>query len=188
MHIRAFLLITPALVLTAGGTHLHDGESFTFVDAGGRTTSFGAHDGSPLDRRDAPGLWFRHQGTTYVVRDPKLLAEARAALEPCDRLGTEQGELGTEQGRLGTQQGELGAKQGALGGKMPGSSSAESERLRAQMDGLAQQQEALAVEQEKLGRRQEDLARRQEAATDAGLEKLREIRSRALAAGLAIRQ
>jgi hypothetical protein len=187
MRLHASLLIVPALVLSAGGTHVHDGDGFTLVE-GGHSSSFGACDGGFLAKADGPGLWFRHQGATYVVRDPKLLAEARAAIEPCERLGKEQGSLGAEQGRLGAKQGGLGAKQGALGARMPGANSEEANRLNAQMADLAKQQEFLGAEQEKLGHRQEELGLQQEAASDAAMEKLREIRDRALAAGLAIRQ
>lgn len=187
MRLHASLLLVPALVLTAGGTRLHDGESFTLVD-GGHTTSFGAYEGNSASKVDGPGLWFRHQGATYVVRDPKLLAEARAAIEPCERLGKEQGKLGAEQSRLGAKQGGLGAQQGALGAKMPGSNAQEADRLSAQMKELAKQQETLGAEQEALGRQQEALGKQQEAASDVALEKLRGIRDRALAAGLAIRQ
>lgn len=187
MRLHASLLLVPALVLTAGGTRLHDGENFTLVD-GGHTTSFGAYEGSSASKVDGPGLWFSYQDATYVVRDPKLLAEARAAIEPCERLGKEQGKLGAEQGLLGAKQGSLGAKQGALGAKMPGTNAAEADRISAQMKDLAKQQEAIGAEQENLGRQQQALGQQQEAASDVALEKLRGIRDRALAARLAIRQ
>ncbi len=188
MRRHAFLLIIPALVLTAGGTRLQDGESFAFVD-GSHSTSFGSDwEGAQAAKAEGPCLWFRHRGVAYVVRDPKLLAEARAAIAPCDRLGEQQGKLGTEQGRLGTQQGALGTKQGQLGSQMAGATPEAAARLSARMEDLGRQQEALGAEQEKLGQRQEALGRQQEAASEAALEKLRGIRDRALAAGLAIRQ
>ena len=188
MRLHASLLLIPALVLTAGGTRHQDGEGFALVD-GDHSTSFGMNsDCAQAAKAGGPCLWFRHQGAAYIVRDPKLLAEAKAAVEPCERLGKEQGKLGAEQGRLGAKQGALGAKQGALGAKMPGATSEESEQLGSQMEALSKQQETLGAEQEKLGRQQDDLGQKQEAASEVALEKLRGIRDRALAAGLAIRQ
>jgi len=60
-------------------------------------------------------LWFRHQGTAYVTRDPKTIAALRQAFAPVEVLGQKMGELGSKQGAIGGEQGHLGAQQGQLG-------------------------------------------------------------------------
>jgi beta-lactamase regulating signal transducer with metallopeptidase domain len=155
--------------------------------------------GSTADLRRARALrtggkdviFVRRGDKSYVIRDPKLLAQARAAFEPQTKLGTQQAELGQKQAGLGMKQAEFGQKQAALGVKQAqlGLKQAElslqasraalqkdeaardrqekeldqqQEALEKEMEALAKEQEALGDEQEKLGDQQEALGREQE--------------------------
>lgn len=116
-------------------------------------------------------LWFRQGGRAYVIRDPELLAEARALWQPVEELGRRQGELGARQGALGAQQGELGARQGELGARQgrlgahegavaaaqAAVDAARAARDQAGDEGIERKLEALASELEDLAREMADL-------------------------------
>jgi bla regulator protein BlaR1 len=129
-------------------------------------------------------LYVRRNGKSYVIRDPKMLEQARASFEPQTKLGSQQAELGKKQAELGMKQAELGKKQAELGMKqaefgkkqaelsfqvaraaMQGNE-AEQERLEKEQEkaqeALEKEQEALGAQQEKLGDEQEKLGDEQE--------------------------
>jgi hypothetical protein len=56
-------------------------------------------------------LWFSHDGKSYVIDDPGIIAGIEALYKPIDDLGRQQEELGKKQEELGRQQEELGRKQ-----------------------------------------------------------------------------
>ena len=60
---------------------------------------------------DGKFLWFHHNGKSYVITDPMILAEVKALYAPMEELGRQQEELGKKQEALGKQQEELGRKQ-----------------------------------------------------------------------------
>jgi hypothetical protein len=91
---------------------LFDGDGDVWIDDGdadGR--DFNGHSG-------APGFWFRDHGSEFVVRDPALVAEVRAAAEPLRAAGRELGAVGREMGRNGARVGRLGGRMGMLGARM----------------------------------------------------------------------
>jgi beta-lactamase regulating signal transducer with metallopeptidase domain len=56
-------------------------------------------------------LWFKHDGKSYVVDDPQVVAQIQAIYKPMEDLGRQQEELGRKQEALGRQQEELGRRQ-----------------------------------------------------------------------------
>lgn len=53
-------------------------------------------------------LWFTHDGKSYIVEDPAVIAQIEEMYKPMDALGRQQGELGKRQEELGKLEGELG--------------------------------------------------------------------------------
>ena len=56
-------------------------------------------------------LWFSHDGRSYIVDDPQIVARIQAMYKPMEELGRKQEELGKQQSALGRQQSELGRRQ-----------------------------------------------------------------------------
>ena len=96
-----------------------DGDSYALVTEPGEKISFSGdwNDGRHADldkaRKVAHGkfLWFTHDGKSYVVDDPAIIAQIQALYKPIENLGAKQEELGKQQEELGRQQEELGRKQ-----------------------------------------------------------------------------
>lgn len=184
MPLRTLALLSTALLLPAQGARLQKGEAYALL-RGADILTFGEDESARPGAYVGNGFWFRTEGRAFLVKDAAVVAAVRAAVEPVTRLGAEQGRLGAVQGRLGAKQGALGAEQGRLGARLAGASGADRAALASEMERLADRQRALAKEQEALGGRQRDLGRRQEAASEAAVVKLRALRDRALAQGLA---
>jgi len=96
-----------------------DGDSWALVtDPSGRVSFNGDwHDGTrqQLDkaRKLANGkfLWFTHEGKSYFLDDPAVIAQIEAMQKPMDELGRQQEILGKQQEALGRQQETLGRRQ-----------------------------------------------------------------------------
>jgi hypothetical protein len=93
-----------------------NGDSYAIVDSGpGKNVTFSGD--WNWDRRgeiDAarkvakgPFLWFTHEGKSYIVTDPAIVAKIRAMYKPMEALGRQQQLLGQQQGALGKQQQDL---------------------------------------------------------------------------------
>lgn len=119
-------------------------------------------------------LWFRDDGKSYVIQDPEVLARARAAWAPVDRLGEQMDAYGREMDQhgkamdaLGKEMGnaavriepdqakmhalerqmdELGRKMGKLGEQMAFAKDEERVRLNTQMASLNTQMGALGAQ------------------------------------------
>jgi beta-lactamase regulating signal transducer with metallopeptidase domain/predicted nucleic acid-binding Zn-ribbon protein len=104
-------------------------------------------------------IWFRHGGKAYVVKDPAILAKARDAWAPTERIGAElekQGALMNEQGKKMQAIGEQIDRQ--MAGAFDDDSIRSTER----------QLDALATTQDLLARRMDQLSTRMDGAqTDA---------------------
>ncbi len=70
----------------------------------------GRHEDIEKARKVAHGkfLWFEHDGKSYIVEDPAVIAQIEAMRKPMEDFGREQAELGKRQAELGKLQGELG--------------------------------------------------------------------------------
>lgn len=128
-------------------------------------------------RRNVDGefLWFRDGGKSWIVQDPKVLAQARAAYEPIERLGKQMDVYGKDmdrhgkamdalgkqmshttadirpdQGRIDALQGrmnELGRQMGELGRQMgQAQEPGERERLQTRMNRLSAQMNTLGTQ------------------------------------------
>ncbi|MBB6146298.1 beta-lactamase regulating signal transducer with metallopeptidase domain [Silvibacterium bohemicum] len=111
-------------------------------------------------------LWFEHDGKSYVVTDPALVAKIKALYAPQEELGRRQAELGKQQGELGRQQGLLGAQQEMVKVPVPDISK-EIAELQRSIQSISSQatQESLSELQSKLGEMQSKLG---EAQSQAG--------------------
>jgi beta-lactamase regulating signal transducer with metallopeptidase domain len=66
-------------------------------------------------RRDGDDLiWFRLDGTTWVIRDPATIAEARELFARHHRIGQQQADLGKVQSEIGARQAEMGQRQAEM--------------------------------------------------------------------------
>lgn len=106
----------------------NDGESYAIVEGTGSNITFsgdwGSYRKAELDaaRKVAKGpfLWFTHNGKSYIVDDPTIVAKIRAMYQPMKELGKQQEELGRKQELLGKQQEELAREQEEAGAvKLP---------------------------------------------------------------------
>ena len=116
---------------TVNGFSYHfsdDGESYAIVEGTGSNITFSGDWGNnrkaELDaaRKVAKGpfLWFTHNGKSYIVDDPAIVAKIRAMYKPMEDLGRQQGLLGKQQEALGKQQEELAREQEQAGAvKLP---------------------------------------------------------------------
>ncbi|HEY3928206.1 MAG TPA: M56 family metallopeptidase [Candidatus Koribacter sp.] len=97
------------------------GDSYALIDGSnsnvtfsGRWNSGESQEAIEKARRAANGspfLWFRHDGKSYIVTDPSIVANLKALYAPMEELGRQQEELGKKQEELGRQQEALGQKQ-----------------------------------------------------------------------------
>lgn len=87
-----------------------DGE--VWIDDGGSNRS------SFRSRANEPRFWFRDHGDEFVVRDPAILRDVRAAAHPLRELSEQMGQLGGELGRHGARMGRIGGRMGAMGARM----------------------------------------------------------------------
>ena len=101
-------------------------------------------------------LWFTHEGKSYFIDDPAVLAQIEAMYKPMEDLGRQQEELGKKQEVLGKQQEELGHQQEKASVPTPDMSKqiAEIEEAMAKLkasQGKNMTQDQFADLQEKLG-------------------------------------
>ena len=95
-------------------------ETWVLLDGDGTSTFSGSWKDAEEARRlrgsdGGPFLYVRTSSSTYVSRDPGLIARVRAEMKEQRELGEQQAALGARQAELGAQQGKLGAEQGRLG-------------------------------------------------------------------------
>ena len=91
-----------------------DGDSYAFVSGDGQVNFTGRYDDHFRDiRKKLQGefIYYQHDGKSYIIQDPALLAEARALNAPMEALGKQQSELGRQQSELGKQQSAIGHQQ-----------------------------------------------------------------------------
>ena len=139
-------------------------------------------------RRGTEGLlYFVQGGSAYVIRDPALLARARALFRPQAELGARQAELGARQAELGARQAKLGTEQGRLGMLQAGATARRQAELGRQQGELGRQQGELGRQQGELGRRQGELGREQGRLAKIADAQLRQLIGEAMRSGLAQR-
>ncbi|MGC2619678.1 MAG: M56 family metallopeptidase [Acidobacteriaceae bacterium] len=96
-----------------------NGDSWAIVRGNGNKYTFSGNwnsdIGAQLDKARAaystPFLWVRHEGKSYVITDPAIIAQIEAKYAPMEALSKQQEELGRQQEVLGKQQEELGRHQ-----------------------------------------------------------------------------
>jgi hypothetical protein len=139
-------------------------------------------------RRNGEGLlYFRKDGSAYVVRDATMLARADAIMEPQRELGRRQGALGRQQAALGRQQAALGRRQTWIGARQWRANADANASMSRSMGDLGASQAQLGRQQAELGRQQGELGRQQAALGKIANAKLRDLIDEAMRRGLAQR-
>ncbi len=155
-------------------------------------------------------FWFRDGGVSYVVRDPALVAEAQATVQPLEEIGAEMGKVGSQMGRNAAVAGRLAGRMGGIAARIGalearaavrqanalqsarrGEASAELEALRAELETMQRQvedeQRVHERDNDALNQRMSELSARHAARLDEVRHKLREIAARARREGRAER-
>jgi beta-lactamase regulating signal transducer with metallopeptidase domain len=149
--------------------HFSDnGDSYAIIEGPGNDITFsgdwGEDRAAQLDaaRKVAKGpfLWFTHDGKSYVVTDPAIVAKIRAMYKPMEALGQQQEALGKQQEELGRQQEELGRKQEQAATVRIPDLSKETAEIDEELAKLKAEQ-GQEMSQEKLGEMQEKLSEMQ---------------------------
>lgn len=186
-------------------THSSRKYDFCLVTKDGHISSWGNFNSSDFDglRKTLKDdtLFVVKDGVRYAITDRSTVTQAKAAIEPMEKLGRQQGELGRQQGQLGAEQGRLGAKQGDYGRQIGqlarkmsqdardrGSNSEISKQMEAvsrDMKKLGGEQKALGEKQRSLGAKQADLGRQQSQAAREAETKITQLIDEAFAKGLA---
>ncbi|HEY6447793.1 MAG TPA: M56 family metallopeptidase [Acidobacteriaceae bacterium] len=105
-----------------------DGDSYALVEGPGNKLSFSGdwsgEYGAEIERArrstNGPFLWFRHNGKSYIVTDPAIIAKIRSLYEPMKDLGIRQRLLGQTEANLGKEQEALAkAERDAAQVRMP---------------------------------------------------------------------
>jgi hypothetical protein len=105
-----------------------NGDSYALIEGSGNEFTFsgGWNENRKAEIEAArkvakgPFLWFTHDGKSYVVTDPAVVAKIRAIYKPMEELGREQGLLGKQQEALGKQQEAMARAQDEAGNiKLP---------------------------------------------------------------------
>jgi beta-lactamase regulating signal transducer with metallopeptidase domain len=161
--------VTPALAQTKASqssVDIHestDDDSNSYAIATGDSTNmYGSwHSGNTFDqvksKMHGNYIWFEHNGKSYVIDDPALVARAHEYFKPMEELGRRQGELGEQQGRLGEEQGRLGELQAKASAPSPDLSK-EMADLQAALKKLQDQKFQQDVKQDDLSDMQGKLA------------------------------
>ncbi|MFL6672262.1 MAG: hypothetical protein ACJ8LG_03100 [Massilia sp.] len=162
-----------ALVRDGGAGQASRDEPFALVDGTANDTRISGDMRSRKDIAAARGslagafLWFRNGGTAYVVQDRDVLAKARAAWEPVERLGQQMDSYGREMDRHGKAMDALGKDMDAVAARVR-PDERKLRQLERNMDDLGRQMERLGdamdgadgAELERLERRMERMAER----------------------------
>lgn len=158
----------------------HDGLPYALVRDGDHGITMTGDSDDSLDvkqiRKQVHGdfLWFRDDGKSYVIQDPEVLAKARAAWTPMDKLGAQMDAYGRDMDKQGKamdgldkemghaaagirpdeakmhaiqhQMDELGRKIGTVGEQMAFAKDEDRASLNAQMASLNAQMGALGAQ------------------------------------------
>ncbi len=139
-----------------------DGDSYAVITGNGRThmTFSGEMHTGEIDKARAQAhgdfLWFSHDGKSYIVDDPYVVAQIQAMYKSIEELGRQQEELGRQQEELGRQQEALGRKQEQMEITVPDLSKQKAE-IDAAMATL-QAKIGKQITQQELGNLQQKLA------------------------------
>ena len=93
-----------------------DGDSYAIVSGPDAKINFsgrwngGRHEDIEKASKMAHGkfLWFSHDGKSYIIEDPAVIAQIEEMYKPIEALGREQAELGKKQAELGKLEGDFG--------------------------------------------------------------------------------
>ncbi|MEX1243487.1 MAG: hypothetical protein WEB59_01610 [Thermoanaerobaculia bacterium] len=163
------ILFAAFLTLSTAGTALaaprvDRGPRDTYVlQLGNSTNVSGSLEDLGTLRRRYSGdfLWFRRGAAAYVIRDPRLLAEADAFFEPLRKLQPEQDSVARREAALDREDEEHDREEEAIEAEEETRSSPELDHRRRALDDrhrdLSHRQRELAKEERALDRREEAL-------------------------------
>jgi bla regulator protein BlaR1 len=166
MNKTAGLLVTLTLAAAPatvglGAPHRHNTDGYVLMRGSSSTISGSMEDFERLQRQyRVPFLWFRRNGSAYVIQDPKVIDQAEALFEPVRRLAPRQEEIASREEALDREEEALDAEQDSIDAEQDEDSDED-----APVADPARE-EALRKQQKELGARQSDLAREERALDD----------------------
>ena len=187
------IAIAPAPIAYSSAAHAQSSDRMSYVLMTGDGSSMMSGSSDDIRRAramqsgDSPMLYVRDNGIGYLIRDPVILARAKAIMKPQQEIGRRQGELGALQGELGRRQGELGAEQGRLGAMMADARAREMGELGRQQGELGRRQGELGRQQGELGKQQGALGKQQARLAKEAQPKIRALLADAIRRGVAQR-
>lgn len=104
-----------------------------------------------------PFLWFTHEGKSYIVDDPAILAQIKGLYNPMQEIGRQQKELAVQEGVLGRMEGEMARREQTDANVRVPDLSKETAAAKAALDSLQSQQGQMMSEQ-KLAEMEKQLA------------------------------
>ena len=139
----------------------NNGDSYALVSGSGSYTYSGDwNQMGSLDsiRKGVHGdfIYYRHDGKSYVIDDPAIVARAKALYAPIEALGKEQEVLGKQQEALGKQQEALGRLQSNVKIQNPDLSK-ETAALDKALQQMKDLQSGKEVDRESLAKLQEQI-------------------------------
>ncbi len=139
----------------------NNGDSYALVSGSGSYTFSGDWNQAGSFEAIRKGIhgdfiYYRHDGKSYVIDDPTIVARAKALYAPIEALGKQQEALGKEQEALGRQQEALGRLQSNVKIKNPDLSK-ETAALDKALQQMRQLQSEKEVDRESLSRLQEQI-------------------------------
>ncbi len=184
------ILVSAFLTLSAAGIALAAPEGDrrprdTYVLNRGHSASVSGslEDLGTLRRRySGDFLWFRRGGATYVIRDPRLLAEADAFFEPLRELQPDQDSLARREAVLDREDEEHDREEEAIEAEEETRPSPELDRRRRD---LHDRRGDLSPRQQELAKEERALDRREEALEEAAERELWTFLDRTVASGAA---
>ncbi|MGB7135892.1 MAG: M56 family metallopeptidase [Acidobacteriaceae bacterium] len=140
-----------------------NGDSWAVVNGAGKNANISG-DGISKDQLDlaqrmakGPFLWFTHDGKSYMVDDPSIVARIQSLYAPMKELGPQQEALGIQQRVLGKMEAELARSQREQASVRVPDLSKEMADAKAALDSLQSEQGQMLSEQ-KLAEMQGKLA------------------------------
>ena len=163
MLVSAFLALFAACAALAGPESGRGPRDTYVLNRGNSSSMSGSLEDLVTLRGRYPGafLWFRRTGTAYVIRDPRLLADAAAFFEPLRQLEPEQSSLARREASLDREEEKNDREEEEIEAEVETRPSPELDRRRRALEDrrrdLSRRQRELAKEERAIDRRENAL-------------------------------
>lgn len=140
-----------------------NGDSWAIVNGSGKNANVSGS-GMTKDQLDlaeqmakGPFLWFSHNGKSYIIDDPEIVARIESLYAPMKDLGRQEEAIGVQERVLGRMEGEMARQERQNANVRIPDLSKEMADAKAALDSL-QSQQGQTMSEEKLGELQAKLA------------------------------